>query len=65
MNPRYIVLDGKAYVWRDLVRMRREQLQAVTKARQLLLFEVIEDARPEAHRTAAGRYMEPSLFGQE
>jgi hypothetical protein len=65
MNPRHIVLDGKAYVWRDLVRMRREQLQAVTKARQLTLFEAMEHVRPEAHRTAAGRYTEPSLFGQE
>lgn len=62
MNPRYILLDGKAYVWRDLVKMRREQLQAVTKARQLTLFELKEDVRPEAHRTAAGRYVEPSLF---
>jgi hypothetical protein len=62
MNPRTIVLDGKAYVWRDLVRMRREQLQAVARARQLTLFELKEDSRPEAHRTVAGRYLELSLF---
>ena len=62
MNPRHILLDGKPYVWRDLVCMRREQLQAVTKARQLPLFELKEDTRPAAHRTAAGRYLEPSLF---
>ena len=62
MNPRTILLDGKAYLWRDLVRMRREQLQAIVKGRQLTLFELKEDARPEAHRTAAGRYLEPSLF---
>jgi hypothetical protein len=62
MNPRFIVLDGKAYLWRELVRMRREQLQAIARARQLTLFEPKEDVRPEAHRTAAGRYLEPSLF---
>jgi hypothetical protein len=62
MNPRYIVIDDKAYLWRDLVRMRRQQLQAVIKARQLTLFELKEDTRPETNRTAAGRYLEPSLF---
>lgn len=62
MNPRTIVLDGKAYLWRDLIRMRREQLQAIAKARQLTLFELKDDSRPETHRTAARRYREPSLF---
>jgi hypothetical protein len=62
MNPRTIVLDGKAYVWRDLVRIRREQLQAIARARQLTLFELKEDSRPETHRTATGRYLEPSLL---
>lgn len=64
MNPRYIVLDGRTYVWRDLVRMRREQLQAISKARQLTLFELKDDVRPATHRTPTGRYLEPSLFGE-
>ncbi len=62
MNPRTILLDGRPYLWRDLVKMRREQLQTIAKARQLTLFELKEDSRPESHRTAAGRYQEPSLF---
>jgi hypothetical protein len=62
MNPRYILLDGKAYVWRELVKMRREQLRAVTKVQQLTLFELKEDVRSESHRTATGRYLQPSLF---
>ena len=62
MNPRYLLLDGKAYIWRELVKMRREQLRAIAKVRQLTLFELREDARPESHRTAAGRYLQPSLF---
>jgi len=62
MNPRHIVIDGRAYVWRELVRMRREQLRAIAQTRQLTLFDIKEDARPPAHRTPAGRYMEPNLF---
>ncbi len=62
MNPRFIFIDGKAYVWRDLVRMRREQLQAQAQRKQFTLFEMKEDYRPEAHRTASGRYRQPSLL---
>ena len=62
MNPRFIVIDGKTYVWRELVKMRREQLQALAKQKQLALFEVKDDSRPEPQRTASGRYREPSLF---
>lgn len=62
MNPRHIVIEGKAYVWRDLVRMRREQLKAQAQRKQFTLFEMKEDYRPEAHRTASGRYQQPSLL---
>ena len=65
MTPRHIVIDGRAYVWRELVKMRREQLQAHARRKQLTLFEMKEDHRPEAHRTAAGRYQQPSLFRAE
>jgi hypothetical protein len=30
---------------------------------QLTLFELKDDCRPEAERTAAGRYLDPTLFG--
>ena len=61
-SPRFIVIDGKRYLWRDLVRLRREQLRALANARQPALFELKDDRRPPAERTAAGRYLEPSLF---
>ncbi len=62
MNPRHIMIDGKPYVWRELVKMRREQLQARAKRKQLALFEMKEDYRPEAERSASGRYRQPSLL---
>jgi hypothetical protein len=61
-NPKFIEIDGKRVLWRDLVAKRREQLAAVAKSEQPALFELKEDRRPIADRTAAGRYLEPSLF---
>jgi hypothetical protein len=61
-NPRYIEIDGKLHLWRDIIQLRREQLRARAQAQQLTLFELKEDCRPLAERTAAGRYREPSLF---
>ncbi|MGJ5813611.1 hypothetical protein [Paludibaculum fermentans] len=58
MNSRFILIDGKAYVWRE-VKMRRGQLQAQARQKQLTLFEMREDHRPEAHLTAVGRYQKP------
>jgi hypothetical protein len=60
--PRCIVLDGKAWVWRELVALRRAQLAEHVKAQQPLLFALREDCRPQTARTAAGRYQAPSLF---
>lgn len=59
---RHIDIDGKRYLWRDIVQMRRDQVKAHAAAQQLALFEVKLDCRPEAARTSAGRYLEPSLF---
>ena len=61
-SPRFILIDGKRHLWRDIVRLRREQLRAHANAKQPALFEPIDDFRPPAERTAAGRYLEPSLF---
>ena len=63
-SPRFIVIDGKRYVWRDILALRREQLRACANATQPALFELRDDSRPPAERTAAGRYLEPSLFTQ-
>jgi hypothetical protein len=61
-HPKFIEIDGKRVLWRDLLTRRREQLAAVAKSEQPPLFELKEDRRPIADRTAGGRYLEPSLF---
>jgi hypothetical protein len=63
-RPAFIEIDGKRYLWRALVALRREQLRAREAATQRALFELIDDCRPTSQRTAAGRYSEPMLFGQ-
>ena len=59
---KFIEIDGKRFVWRDLLQRRREQVAAAAKVEQPVLFEMKEDSRPIPERTAAGRYSEPSLF---
>jgi hypothetical protein len=59
---KYIEIDGKRYLWREVLELRREQKKAHARAQQPTLFELKEDRRPEADRSAAGRYREPSLF---
>ena len=58
--PRFIDIDGRRYLWRDLVALR--QAQALPRAEQPTLFELREDHRPPGERSAAERYREPSLF---
>jgi hypothetical protein len=59
---RFIEIDGKRHLWRDVLEIRREQKRACANAQQAALFELHEDRRPPADRTATGRYQEPSLF---
>jgi hypothetical protein len=63
-KPDILIVDGHAFSWQQLVELRREQLEAwrTEQSRQLTLFELKDDCRPEAERTAAGRYLEPTLF---
>jgi hypothetical protein len=61
-NLRFIEIDGKRYLWRDILDMRRQQKAAYAKAAQPALFELKHDCRPASMRTAAGRYLEPMLF---
>jgi hypothetical protein len=61
--PKFIDIDGKRLLWRDLVQRRREQVAAATKVEQPVLFEMKEDTRPASERSAAGRCSEPSLYG--
>jgi hypothetical protein len=61
--PRFIEIDGKRYLWRDLVALRRAQARKPAAA-QPTLFALQEDRRPPASRKAADRYREPGLFGR-
>jgi hypothetical protein len=63
-RPDKIIIDGRAYRWRDIVELRRQQLEAWKAARpdQPALFSLREDSRPAVERTVAGRYREPSLL---
>ena len=62
--PKFIDIDGKRYLWRDIVKLRQEQCRAAAEAApvQPPLFALREDFRPITERTAAIRYLEPSLF---
>ena len=59
---RFIEIDGSRYIWRDILEMRRHQSMAHANVIQPALFELKHDCRPVATRTAADRYLEPSLF---
>jgi len=61
MAPATVTIDGKRHLWRDILKLRREQKKAA-RQRQLTLFELKEDSRPATQRTAQGRYTEPLLF---
>jgi hypothetical protein len=61
---RCIEIGGGRYLWRDILKLRREQKKTQARAEQPTLFELKEDRRPVAERTAEGRYREPSLFSQ-
>jgi hypothetical protein len=61
-KSRFIVIDGKRHLWRDILELRRQQVRAVANAKQPALFDLVEDRRPPAERTVAGRFLEPTLF---
>jgi hypothetical protein len=59
-RPRFIDIDGRRYLWRDLVQLYRAQCQPA--AAQPTLFALREDHRSAGERNATERYREPSLF---
>ena len=61
MAPSFVVIDGKRFLWKDILKLRREQRKAARQS-QLTLFEIKEDSRPASQRTAEGRFTEPMLF---
>jgi hypothetical protein len=48
-------------LWRDILKLRREQCKAAEQA-QPVLFNLQDDERPKSQRKAAARYEEPALF---
>jgi hypothetical protein len=58
--PHFIEIDGRRYLWRDLVALRRAQAKPAEQ--QPALFTLHDDHRPAGERDAAERYLEPSLF---
>lgn len=63
-KPDTIIVNGHAFSWQQLCELRRQQLEAwkASQGEQPALFELRDDCRPEAERTAAGRYLEPTIF---
>jgi hypothetical protein len=61
-RPRFVEIDGKRLLWKDVLTAYREQARAAARPEQPALFEMHEDHRPPGERSAAERYMEPSLF---
>lgn len=64
-KPDTLIIDGHGYSWQQLCELRRRQLEArrAAQPQQLTLFELRDDCRPEAERTVAGRYEQPTLLG--
>jgi len=62
--PDTIIIEGRAYSWRAILALRREQLDAWKAAQpeQPALFEVRLDRRPAVQTTAGGRFRAPSLL---
>ena len=63
-KPDTLIVNGHALSWQRLCELRRQQLEAwkLSQPQQPALFELKDDCRPAAERTAAGRYQEPTLF---
>lgn len=61
-KPATITIEGRRYLWRDILALRKAQMEEARKGQQPALFELKEDHRPAEQRTAAGRYEAPSLF---
>jgi len=63
MSPRFIDIEGKRYLWREIVNLRCEQVKAAKTPEQAMLFESLhQDRRGPGERSAAERYLAPSLL---
>ena len=57
---RTVEIDGKRYLWHDILKARREQVKAAEQP-QPTLFEPKDDRRPASQTTVAGRFPEPRV----
>ena len=63
-KPDVLIVDGRGFSWQQLCELRRQQLEArrAAQGQQPTLFELRDDVRPIAERTASGRYEEPTML---
>ena len=61
-KPATIEIAGRRYLRRDILALRKAQIEEAKRIQQPAMFVLHEDRRPRPERTAAGRYAEPSLF---
>jgi hypothetical protein len=63
-KPDILIVDGQAFSWQRLCELRKQQLEEwrLSQLQQPTLFASRDDHRPVGERTAAERYLEPSLF---
>jgi hypothetical protein len=58
---RTIEINGVRMLWRDILKLRREQQKAERQPHPTL-FELQMDIRPSTQQTASARYENPTLF---
>jgi hypothetical protein len=63
--PRHITIEGRQFLWRDVLTLRREQRKAARQHDQPALFEMRDDHRPKTQTTASERYCQPLLFEEK
>ena len=57
--PRFMDIDGKRYLWRELVERGKAQVKKAAIPEQPTLFDEHEDRRPPGERSAAETYDRP------
>jgi len=58
--PKFIEIDGKRFVWRDILQRRREQRMAAARIDQPALFELKEDCRSVSEVPPPGATASPA-----
>jgi hypothetical protein len=62
-RPKYVKLGDQRYLWKDVLTAYREQAKVASRPEQPMLFENLhEDRRGPGERSAAERYLSPTLF---